>query len=306
MLLVVASAGFGALFAWQTGSRNGIALGVLSVAMALGLEMAKPFAVSGALGSFRRFRIITGIALLSVGLLAVGYSLQAELTYMSAARGDLAAARATDAAAVSRAEARYMAAVDALAELKPAGTSKSATAAYLARREALVTEVRNAEVDRRAAPAEIVADPGADALATYSAALGFQWDAQQLGKWLPLVGVLALEIGAAFAVVLVQSVAPAGSGAGPAVTQQVGQQTIGSPDVAVQDQPAGSAETAREPGNDGPGGPAARRGLTEVLAALQTGVHQGSQRTIARALGTSKSTVLRAQRMLETQQLRTA
>ena len=44
--LVIASAGFGAVFAWQTGSTHGPLLGCLSVLMALGLEAAKPLAVT--------------------------------------------------------------------------------------------------------------------------------------------------------------------------------------------------------------------------------------------------------------------
>ena len=40
MLLVIASAGFGVLFAWQVGSKHDMMLGAISVAMALGIEVA--------------------------------------------------------------------------------------------------------------------------------------------------------------------------------------------------------------------------------------------------------------------------
>src|ERR1700674_4445325 len=95
-LLVIASAGFGMLFAWQVGSKHDAVLGALSVAMALGLEITKPFAISGAFASLRQWHIITAAALALVGVLAIGYSLQAELTFMSATRGDMVAERAGD------------------------------------------------------------------------------------------------------------------------------------------------------------------------------------------------------------------
>src|ERR1700736_6797364 len=93
-LLVIASGGFGMLFAWQLGSKHDAVLGSLSVAMALGLDLSKPFAISSAFASLRQWRIITAAALTVVGLLAAGYSLQAELTFMSMTRGDLVAERA--------------------------------------------------------------------------------------------------------------------------------------------------------------------------------------------------------------------
>lgn len=51
------------------------------------------------------------------------------------------------------------------------------------------------------------ADPGAKALATYLALSGLAVAAAVLSEWLVLVPVLALEIGSAFAGVLVQSLA---------------------------------------------------------------------------------------------------
>ena len=52
------------------------------------------------------------------------------------------------------------------------------------------------------------ADPGAAALATYFAAMGFTLPAKLLTEWLALVPVLALEVGSAVAGVLVQAVSP--------------------------------------------------------------------------------------------------
>jgi hypothetical protein len=160
VLLVVASAGFGMLFAWQVGSRHDLTLGILSVAMAAGLELSKPFAISSAFAALRSWRVITATSLLLVGLLAIGYSLQAELTFMSMTRGDLVAERASVRDAAQRAASRYQKAEADLAALKPSGTTKSATAVYLERREALQNELNQAEHERQSAPVISVADPG--------------------------------------------------------------------------------------------------------------------------------------------------
>jgi hypothetical protein len=69
-LLVISSAGFGMLFAWRVGSQHDTLLGALSVAMACGLELSKPFAISSAFASLRQWRVITAAALTLVGALA--------------------------------------------------------------------------------------------------------------------------------------------------------------------------------------------------------------------------------------------
>ena len=172
--------------------------------MALGLELAKPFSIASAFTQFRQFRVFTAAAITLVGLLAVAYSLQSELTFMSLTRGDLAAERSGERDAAQRAAERYERLQTELSALKPASSKERDMDAYLARRSALSADLRQAEQDRRQAPAVASPDPGATALATYAQALGVRVDAQTLGLFLPLVGVLALELGAAFSVVLVE------------------------------------------------------------------------------------------------------
>src|SRR5262249_25083816 len=62
--LVAASAGFGSLFAFQQGSEHGPLMAILSLVFALGLELAKPIALVGALSAFRSFAIGRGAALM--------------------------------------------------------------------------------------------------------------------------------------------------------------------------------------------------------------------------------------------------
>ena len=120
VLLVVASAGFGMLFAWNVGSQHdNELLGALSVAMALGLELSKPFSIASAFTQLRQCRIVTAAALALVSILAIGYSLQAELTFMSMTRGDLVAERAGKRDAAQRAEERYQKIETELMTLKP-------------------------------------------------------------------------------------------------------------------------------------------------------------------------------------------
>lgn len=302
VLLVVASAGFGMLFAWNVGSQHdNELLGALSVAMALGLELSKPFSIASAFAQLRQFRIVTAAALTLVGILAIGYSLQAELTFMSMTRGDLVAERAGERDATQRAAERYDRLQAELTALKPASSKERDVDAYLARRNALQADLRQAEMDRREAPAVAAPDPGAVALATYAGALGLKADPQQLGLWLPLVGVLALELGAAFSVVLVRSVAqtsigpatsPANEGV-PAVQRESVDQGVGPVQRAVRPK-----RRDRRPPDDGPQAGPPARGLTATLKVLQGGAVQGSQRAIAQAIGSSKTTVQRALRLL--------
>jgi hypothetical protein len=149
VLLVVASAGFGMLFAWNVGSpHDNELLGALSVAMALGLELSKPFSIAGAFSSLREWRVITAASLAIAGLLAVSYSLQAELTFMSMTRGDLVAERAGEREAAQRAADRYEKLTVELSLLKPASSKERDMDAYLARRAALQSDLHQAELDR--------------------------------------------------------------------------------------------------------------------------------------------------------------
>src|SRR5262249_20349674 len=74
-LLMLASAGFGCHFAYTQGAHHGPALAGFAVAMALGLELAKPFAIEGAFASIGDWAFGRGVALLVLGFVAIAYSL---------------------------------------------------------------------------------------------------------------------------------------------------------------------------------------------------------------------------------------
>lgn len=91
--LVIASAGFGAVYAWTTGEHHGFALACLMVLMAVALELAKPLSIAAALAAFRRWSVVRGALLALLAVFAIGYSLTAELSLMATSRGDGVASR---------------------------------------------------------------------------------------------------------------------------------------------------------------------------------------------------------------------
>lgn len=256
---MAASAGFGAFYAWHTGSHHGPVLGTLSVLMALGLEGAKPFAVEGIFAALRSWSPFRAVAMAALAAVAVAYSLTAELSLMASIRADAAAQRTLAGDAAAAARARYddaKAELAALPAARPAGTiaaeiarlettpglasceDRAATAygpitrrvcakiatlraegATAAQRERLRQALADAERDVAAARPAITADPAASALATYLAALGITVAIASLSDWLALMPVLALEIGSALAVVLVSASGQRHHGTRPAACE---------------------------------------------------------------------------------------
>jgi hypothetical protein len=237
--LVLASAGFGALYAWGMGSDHGPAFAILAVVMALGLEIAKPLAVTGALDAFRAWSPIRGLALALVGAVAVTYSLTAELSLMAGARGDKVAERVASNAMATTADAeraRLTIELAAIGQTRPSAAINSELAAILTDKRLqdcegwlestrlrtkcvevvspLKSELATAEKKEkleaelatlRATPhgTQVTADPASHAIATYLAALCIRVDPAVLSEWIVLVPVLALEVGSAFAGLLV-------------------------------------------------------------------------------------------------------
>lgn len=237
--LVTASAGFGALYAWTYGIQHGTAFAALAVLMALGLECAKPLAIVTALRAFGSWRVGTGLAMLVLGTVAIAYSLTAELSLMAGARGDLIAERAA-ANTVAKNTATQRSRIEA--ELVSLGTGRSAAAieielapvltdkrlancdewlesvrlrtlciekvaplrSELASAERRETLQRNLAHLNEAGPSvEVKPDPAAAALTVYFAQLGMMVEPATFSEWIVLVPVLALEIGSAFAGLLV-------------------------------------------------------------------------------------------------------
>ena len=117
--LVVASAGFGAVFAWQIGIQHGILLASLTVLFAVALEGIKPLAINAAILALGSWSFMRGAALLLLGTVAIVYSLTSELSLMAGSRGDLSAKREQAQDASRRAQESHQRAKQELATLKP-------------------------------------------------------------------------------------------------------------------------------------------------------------------------------------------
>lgn len=324
--LVAASAGFGAFYAWMTGNHHGPVVGGLSVLMALGLEGAKPFAIEGAFAAFRAWSPIRAAALAALGIVAVAYSLTAELSLMAATRADAAAERSQAADIAAAAQARYgalqielealpvtrpVAAIEAeIARLKTTPklapcndivspvfgpvsrrvcaeiAALSAEAATTRRRQELRAELARAEHDLKDAPPATEADPAASAIAAYLAAAGVPSDAGTLSKWLALVPVLALEVGSALAVVLAGGTSSQSQQ--PQAVPGAGRNAIAGDFDAQGIGTAHTANAAQCP-STGSLKAALLEHLREHGGSLRTG-----QRKLARAMGTSTTELHRA------------
>lgn len=323
--LITASAGLGAYYAWTSGAHHGPVLAMLLVLMAIGLELAKPFSIAAAFDAFRSWRFVQGAALVLLGLVAVTYSLTAELSLMAASRGDLVAERASLSDAVTKASDRYdraklelltlpttrpkaelEAKIDGLLqtpgadeckaingkvtrEVCPQVTELRAEAARAERREKL--EATLSDVEQKSGEGVVVkaADPGATALAAYLGLIGLDVKPTLLTELLILVGVLALEIGSALSLVMVRAVRPL------AVTRDVSdvkteavQQRVPEPMVPVVHPAAtGVSEEPETPRED-----VKKRILRTVKAS--GGTVSGSQRGLSKLIGADKTTMRRA------------
>ena len=218
--LVLASCGFGAVFAWNTGIPHGYTLGVLSVVFAVALELLKPLAVSAAISAACSWHFIRSALLSLLALVAVAYSLTAELSLMAGSRSDYVSSRHHVVTSAARSSERYTSAKEEPAALAPSRLLPEIEADKVKTRN----EVRLAKLEGEAGRAKRrnelqavlgagveptfgSADPGTSALALYLTYIGYTIPTDELAQWLYLLPVLALEIGSALGMVLVNAVA---------------------------------------------------------------------------------------------------
>jgi len=347
--LVIASMGFAGLYSWSAGSQHGIALGALSVIMALALEGAKPLALAASLSAFQSWSLVRGTLLALLALVGVVFSLTSELSLIAGSRGDLVAKREAAIESYDYGRQRVKDARIELATLAPsrtieevkaditklfaanpkAGDCRNATAnatdRYIcpkvadyqgeiarAKRRSELLAILDRNIDgKNTTTAVKYADPGSAVLATYLGTLGFNVSTTKLTDWLVLIPVLALEIGGALSVLLVQSVSGSGSRQTAIASQQPDIQTMPAPGPAPDTQSRaapgnstphpGEKRTPRKPtkrtsgrgGKRGGGGQSGKRRLGNVVDLLKArgGQISGGQRGIARALKMSKSRV---------------
>jgi hypothetical protein len=319
--LIIASAGFGAYYAGSLGAEQGTLLAILSIAMAIGLELAKPFSIAAAFEAFRSSRYGEGFAVALLGLVAVAYSLSAELSLWASMHSDRIAVRAAESNVAISARDQHQRAkleLDGLPSARPAAELQSlidsvlidpragacaaidgkftrencpkvvewkAEQARSQRRVQLEQTIHEADAAMASGPVAKTADPGAAALATYLAIFGVKVEPGLVTELLILVGVLALELGSALSLVLVQAV----SGSATEAQIPASQQTLNSapePEPVVQVVQTQTTDDAAT----------RERVKAAILNQLeQRGGSLGkSERGIAALIGASRPTVRRA------------
>ena len=164
-------------------------------------------------------------------------------------------------------------------------TEWKAEQARSARRGQLEQAMREAEAAMASGPVATTADPGATALATYLAIFGLKVEPSLLTELLTLVGVLALELGSALSLVLVQAVSGSATEShAPASRQTLNRQPEEGPVVQVVHPQTTDDAATRE----------------KVKAAILNQLEQRggslgkSERGIAALIGASRPTVRRA------------
>ena len=289
--LVIASTGFGAVYAYTIGIQHGIVLATLTIIFAVALELVKPLAIHGAiqaLGSWRTWP--RAIALSLLGLVAVAYSLTAELSLTASSKADLVAKRTQEGSTATSDKTKYDQAIDELKLIHPSRTVAEVDADILRTknlRAIAKLKGEKARTERREKLQAVVnsyrpgvqreADPGSTSIAMYLASFGIAVSVTTLAQWLNLVPVLALELGSALAMVLVAAVSP----------------TVREP-LPMTLEPIHIPET--RPERLLPNHSAEREAVAQsLLVHLENhgGTVAGNERSLALKLGTNKSTLRR-------------
>ncbi len=315
--LVVASAGFGAVYAYTIGIQHGILLAGLTVLFAVALELIKPLAIHGAIGALASWRTWPRALALSVlGIVAVAYSLQAELALTASSRGDLTAKREQASDASVRARESHQRARTELASLKasrPIGELEAlvesarpvcrvqvdgrgrqtvcskpshlvAELGRAKRKQELEAVLASADTALASGPAVKGVDPGSTAIATYLGTMGYVVQVETLGQWLILVPVLALELGSALGLVLVSAVSGRREEPPTIVLEPLPKNHVVQPlQPAIKLLPDRSQATRD----------AVSRAILDHLK-NHGGSISGSERALARITGTSRATVRRS------------
>lgn len=245
--LVISSAGFGAVFAYKIGIEHSLLLAALTVLFAVALEILKPLAVMSSFNAVLQGYLVRGACLAILAVVAICYSLVSELALTATSRGDLIAKRGGEQHQALTGKQEYEAALEELKLIHPSRSVVEARADILKLQAAnrnISCEPLGGPVSRKVCPeiealkGEIarterrlhlqsvtakyasdvrntetgslqrVADPGSAAIALYLAAVGIAVKIDVVSQWLNLVPVLALELGSALSMVLVNSFVP--------------------------------------------------------------------------------------------------
>lgn len=248
-------------------ARSEIAALIFAAASLAGAIMG-PCSFLAAWNAFRNWRLGAGLVATVLGCCCVIYATTSSLGFIGTARDTSAATRGAeaDAYAIARDKAKGAnAELKALAEM-PRGTRK-VEAERTERRAKLEKDRADAEKIIAAGATSTVADPVAEAIASYAGAAGWEVEPATLSPWLTLLAVVFFEVGAASSLIV----------------------------VAALDGSASENSSAAAPA-DKKAGRKRSRALDDVLAKIETagGRLEGSLDELGERLGLSKSSAHRA------------
>ncbi len=163
-----------------------------------------PCSFLAAWNAFRNWRFGAGLVAMTLGCCCVIYATTSSLGFIGTARDTSAAVRGAeaDAYAIARDNAKAAnAELKALAEA-PRGTRRVETE-RAERRAKLEKDRADAEKTIAAGATATVADPVAEAIASYAGALGWEVGPEKLSPFLTLLAVLFFEVGSACSLIVV-------------------------------------------------------------------------------------------------------
>lgn len=303
------------------------------------LKAVAPIFIAWAIVRRDTLRVLAGIAILVV---TGGYAGISAISYSHGSRVDLAGVRGAEAATRERADISYRQAetsLSAILSARPVPELKAGIAALLVdpnagdctivdgpvtrricpqvaelrtelgraeERARLQGEMKQAKAELDGLPPPKSPDPAADAVTRFLGEIGLTAHSQDVALWLSLSGVLLVEVGSVFGLLL------ATGGAGPSQTfvPNVSPSEQAGPSPSAVDNalaaikpgsPPQVAPTSATPAKSKRGRP--RRGTAAALDKLKelarNGEIEASQSTFGELLGISKATAHRELRRLE-------
>lgn len=296
------------------------------------LKAVAPIFIAYAIAQRDFLRTLAGLTVLVV---TGGYALVSAISYSHGSRVDVAGARSAEAAIHARASTSYRDAQIALSAIPAArpvaelGASISGLLAdpragdcrtmdgpvsrrvcpqvaelrtelgRAAERSRLQGELERAKVRLDGLPAPRIADPAAEAVTRFFGEIGVAVDPSDVALWLSLSGVILVEVGSMFGLLLASG--SAGPLIRPAVPDLVPFPSLGTGATA----PAtpirlnGSAETPSPQRKRGRPRLGTALALGKLKAMARDGKVEASQSELGLALGVSKATAHRELRRLE-------
>lgn len=279
-LFIGVSASQNMLHGYEVGAARSQLGAWIFAAGSLAGALMQPVAFLSALQAFRNWQFAKGLIALALGLACFSYATISSLGFTATSRGDMAAQRAAAADAYRIEKLKVDAATSELATLAAAPlASRKLELKRAERRTELEQAIAASQKALQSEPGPMAADPQAEALAAYGAALGLRITAAAIQPWLSLLAVVFFELGAAASLIVVvaANAQPSASASNASVTETL---TTTRPALGETSAPVALSESKRR---------GRRRGvaLGDVVTRIEAngGTLDGSLSGIAKLIG---------------------